>query len=139
MFDAINLALDDCASQNGWSAIVVLTDGEDVGSRIDRYDMLRAVEGAGVSVYAIGIKSDNLDIGVLSEIAVLSRGEFAEVDGTSNLTMVYDDVRRNMVGMYRLVFTDPDYTLDVDTLELKVGDSEEMKLAYGRDGIRELQ
>jgi VWFA-related protein len=60
LFDAVYLAADEVLKQqSGRKAIVILGDGDDLGSRMTRYQAIRAAQDADLSIYCIRIADEN--------------------------------------------------------------------------------
>lgn len=75
--------------------IVLLTDGEDKGSKIPLHVLKNAIEKEKVKIYAIGIGSPNDYNGrVLSAIAKISGGKFYRASSASALKNVYEDINK---------------------------------------------
>jgi len=60
LFDAVYLASDEVLkNQTGRKAIVILGDGDDMGSRMTKYQAIRAAQDADLSIYCIRIADEN--------------------------------------------------------------------------------
>ena len=115
LFDAMLVALHELqtARQSGEiprrEALVVLSDGEDTGSRLAFEDVHEEAQRAGVVVYSISIRMDEHDRGLppLHEFAQLandSGGRVVAVKDLTTLDAVYAEIAAELRHMYRLAY-----------------------------------
>ena len=84
LYDALDAALRRIGRE-ARGALVVMTDGEDFGSRTKRRDVLQTVDASNVTVYPIGFRGESGDSGweFLEQIARWSGGLFYDGENRS--------------------------------------------------------
>lgn len=84
LYDALDAALRRIGSE-ARGALVVMTDGEDFGSRTKRRDVLQTVDASNVTVYPIGFRGESGESGweFLEQIARWSGGLFYDGENRS--------------------------------------------------------
>ena len=87
----------------GRNAIVVITDGGDVGSRYTSETVIDAAEELKVPVYSIGYTANNrLKDQFLNELAKRTGGRYQDTPDAASFDQFLDDVRHDMAQHYRL-------------------------------------
>lgn len=118
LFDAILQIPDETIlGQNGVRAIVLLTDGLDNASNIDRPRLQRALEGLSVPVYPLGLRTlasieaerkqnreATLDLAVLAGLAGASGGRMAITSGLDSLDDAIGDILNELRSQYVVGF-----------------------------------
>jgi tight adherence protein B len=105
LWDAVALAsksLDEQAS--GGKVLILLTDGADTASEQSADEAIAAARKAGVSVFPIGIESDQFDPAALQRLASETGGTYHGASGTSSLATVYSQIQRELERTWRLSF-----------------------------------
>lgn len=88
-------------------AVVILSDGEDTGSRLAFEDLLDDARRSGVLVYAISLRTDESGRWLtapyhLTSLARDTGGRVISVQDLENLTIVYQDIAAELRHLYRL-------------------------------------
>jgi VWFA-related protein len=87
----------------GRNAIVVITDGGDVGSRFTADAVIDAAEELKIPVYSIGYTGNNrLKDQFLNELAKRTGGRYQNTPDAADFDQFLDDVRRDMAQNYLL-------------------------------------
>jgi tight adherence protein B len=93
IYDGLESAADlliKAGIENG--AIVLLSDGKDVGSTVDQQTAIAAVNEAKARVFAVGLKSRQYDPAALQAIASQTSGTYTEASSASALNQIYSDL-----------------------------------------------
>lgn len=104
LFDAVWKAVEMFRGEEGEKAIILLTDGNDSGSKRGLEEVIRAAAGSGVRIYAIGL-NDQIKEETLRELARSTGGEFAATSRIEELRRIYRDLYLSIQGNYRISFT----------------------------------
>lgn len=92
----------------GRSAIVVITDGGDVGSRYTAETVIDAAEELKIPVYTIGYTANNrLKDQFLNELASRTGGRYTDTPEAADFNQFLDDVHNDMAQHY-LLSVEPD-------------------------------
>jgi uncharacterized protein YegL len=131
LIKAILASLDDLRDRKGDKCLVLFTDGQDTvgGGTID--EIMGRCRAEKVAVYAIGLRTQELDSKMLQVLATESGGEYVEASGHDELVNLYQRISRHIRRVfYRLVIT-PEAVLNSDSgkmpIEVRVG---------GESGVR---
>jgi hypothetical protein len=93
----------------GRNAIVVITDGGDVGSRFTADAVIDAAEELRIPVYSIGYTANNrLKDQFLNELAKRTGGRYQDTPDPADFDQFLDDVRQDMAQHY-LLKIEPEY------------------------------
>ncbi len=115
LFDAVYLASDEMMrGQVGRKAIVLISDGVDYGSRIDRDEAIEAAHRADVVVY--GVKYYDAGFyyraggfggggGVLKKLARETGGNVFEVSRKRPLEQIFDQIQQELRSQYSIGYT----------------------------------
>jgi tight adherence protein B len=101
LWDAVDLSARLLASQPGGRVVVLLTDGNDVGSRASEDAALSSLHHAGAIVYPIAFGS-KADQSGLKRLASQTGGSFHEAAATGTLTAIYSSIARELRRTWRL-------------------------------------
>jgi VWFA-related protein len=123
MYDAIYQAAQErLRSEPGRKAIVLITDGMDVGSKLRIDDAIDAAQKADVIIYGIYYVDSKAYGGadwanrrgrsVLLEMADQTGGRFFRVDRKHPLKKIFDQIQQEMRSQYALDFISSDQTKD---------------------------
>ena len=123
LYDALIYATRQMQPVEGRKAVVVISSGLDTSSKANYDDVLKALDGSGTPVYAIGLskilrdKSETWDLKEplarinwtraereLQEIARKSGGRAYFPDTTIELSPVYDDLMENLKVRYVITY-----------------------------------
>lgn len=99
MGDAIGLAISTFESSDTDNRVLILlTDGNDTGSKVPPIDAAKIAEAYDVKVYTIGIGDpqtigeEALDVGTLNRIADITHGSYYEALDRESLSAAYQDI-----------------------------------------------
>ncbi|SEG14141.1 Ca-activated chloride channel family protein [Bryocella elongata] len=112
------LEQDPTGANTGRRAILILTDGEDVGSRANVDDAIRAAQEANTAVYSILYTRETADyphvpgqrdgIGVMRRISAETGGREFLVQRGVSISAVFGAIAQELRSEYRLAFTPPE-------------------------------
>jgi len=123
LWDAVDLSARLLASQPGGRVVVLLTDGNDVGSRASESDALLSLHKAGVVVYPIAFGS-HADSSGLERIARSTGGSFHTASTSATLSGIYSSIGRELRRTWRVRYL----------TTARPGDKLELKASVGRLG-----
>src|SRR3989440_8365989 len=101
LWDAVDLSARLLASQQGGRVVVLLTDGNDVGSRASESDALLSLHKAGAVVYPIAFGS-HADSTGLKLLASQTGGSFHAAATSTTLSRIYSSIGRELRRTWRL-------------------------------------
>jgi VWFA-related protein len=108
LFDGVYLAADEILSrQAGRKAIIVLTDGDDVGSKLRLKDAIEAAQRADVIAYVLLITDPGFgsNYGDMSKLAEQTGGRIISVHRTENMEKAFTEIAAELRSQYALAFT----------------------------------
>ena len=118
IYDALAAAVAQVrGSQLGAARIVLLSDGDDVGSTTSLDSALTQLDAQGIRVFTVGIQSPDFTSDDLERIAESTDGSYAVADSPESLTKIYDDLGFQLANEYLLRYrsaAQPDEKVDVD-------------------------
>ena len=103
LWDAVDLSARMLAGQSGGKVVVLLTDGDDVGSKTTEPGSLKSLHKAGAVVYPIAFGS-HADTGGLKELASQTGGTFHTASSTSALKDIYAGIARELRRTWRVEY-----------------------------------
>jgi tight adherence protein B len=123
LWDAVDLSARIVAGQQGGRVVVLLTDGNDVGSNASKNDALASLHHAGAIVYpvAFGSKADGSS---LKQLADETGGSFHLASSSGTLASIYASIARELKRSWRLRYL----------TTARPGDKLELKTSAGRLG-----
>ena len=101
LWDAVDLSARLLASQAGGRVVVLLTDGNDVGSRASESDALLSLHKAGAVVYPIAFGS-HADSSGLERLARSTGGSFHTASTSATLSGIYSSIGRELRRTWRV-------------------------------------
>ena len=117
IYDALAAAVAQVrGSALGGARVVLLSDGDDVGSATSLDSALKQLEDQNIRVYTVGIESDAFNAEDLQKIADDTGGEYAAASSPDDLTQVYDELGFRLGNEYLLRYKSgaaPDENVDV--------------------------
>jgi VWFA-related protein len=136
LFDAVYLAADEVLSkQSGRKAMVILTDGEDVGSKLRLKEAIEAAQKADVVSYVLLITDPmySSNFGDMSKLAEQTGGRIITVRGPDKLDKAFAEIAAELRSQYTLAFTSTNPTNDgkYRRLELKSKDGYKVQARKG--------
>jgi len=103
IYDAIDNALsliDRAGLKVG--TIVLLSDGDDVGSKLDPQTVQSRLRDSNVRVFSVGLRSGAFEAGALRALAEVSDGTFTEATTSASLAGIYDTLGFRLANEYLL-------------------------------------
>jgi tight adherence protein B len=117
MFDALAAAVAQVrGSALGAARIVLLSDGDDVGSGTSLDSALQQLQAQNIRVYTVGIESPAFTSDDLQRIADDTGGEYAAATSPEQLTEIYDQLGFRLGNEYLVRYrsgAQPDQNVDV--------------------------
>ena len=101
LWDAVDLSARLLASQPGGRVVVLLTDGNDVGSRASESGALLSLHKAGAVVYPIAFGS-HADSSGLERLASSTGGSFHTASTSATLSGIYSSIGRELRRTWRV-------------------------------------
>jgi tight adherence protein B len=123
LWDAVDLSARLLAGQPGGRVVVLLTDGNDVGSRASESDALLSLHKAGVVVYPIAFGS-HADSSGLERLASSTGGSFHTASTSATLSGIYSSIGRELRRTWRVRYL----------TTARPGDKLELKASAGKLG-----
>jgi VWFA-related protein len=115
LYDAVYLAANDMlAKEVGRKAIILITDGEDEGSKLTEKEAIEAAQKADAIIYGIlyvdrqfygGFNMGYSGEGVLKQMAEETGGRLLQVDRKNTLDMVFDQIQQDMRTQYAIGYS----------------------------------
>lgn len=107
LWDGLWLAGGDLAGCSGRKVVVVLSDGADNRSQHSRDEVIAQARRAGLSIFAIGLRSPEYDGAALQELVEAVGGRYAEASEPGQLEEYYRQMAGAIRDEYRLALTLP--------------------------------
>jgi tight adherence protein B len=123
LWDAVDLSARVLASQPGGRVVVLLTDGDDVGSRTSETAALASLHRAGAIVYPIAFGA-KADVSGLKRLATETGGSFHAAGSSGTLAAIYSSIARELMHTWRLRYL----------TTARPGDQLELKASFGSLG-----
>jgi tight adherence protein B len=114
----------------GAARIVLLSDGDDVGSTTSLDSALAQLNAQNVRVFTVGIESPDFTPDDLQQIADKTGGSFAAATSSEELTKIYDELGFQLANEYLLRYrstAQPDQNVDV---EVAVAGAQPVSFSY---------
>jgi Ca-activated chloride channel family protein len=129
LYDAIAASMDRLRDIDGRRVVLVFTDGDDTGSRVNMNDVLEQARANETMIYAVGLRSDYFngsrqvrskpDSG-LKRLAEETGGGYFELDKTADLAPTFTRVAQELHSQYVLGFTPAQLDGKVHRLGIRV-------------------
>jgi tight adherence protein B len=84
--------------------IVLLSDGGDTASADDLDGAVAAAQGAGASIFAVGLRTSETDVEALETLADSTEGRYAPA-GTADITAIYESLATELSNQYLVTYT----------------------------------
>ena len=101
LWDAVDLSARMLANQSGGKVVVLLTDGDDVGSKTPESAALKSLHKAGAVVYPIAFGS-HADTKGLRTLATQTGGTFHSASSTAALKDIYASIAKELRRTWRV-------------------------------------
>jgi tight adherence protein B len=122
IYDALAEAAKQLASRGiDVGRIVLLSDGQEVGSTVSRDVALERLRNTGIRVYTVGLKSKAFDAGYLEDLADETGGTFAEAASSEKLAGIYDKLGYRFSNEYLLRYRSPAGPGEEVNVEIAIG------------------
>lgn len=120
-YDAVYLAAHDKLSgEAGRKAIVVLTDAEDTGSKLQLLDAIDAAQRTDTVVHILLVAADGGDQVVAKRITDETGGRMIVVRSDKNLEQAFDQISEELRSQYTLGYTPTNKARDGSYRKIKV-------------------
>ena len=116
LYDAAVMSLDELVGIEGRRVLVLLSDGEDTGSRASQRTVMERARNEDVMIYSIGLSSEYFDgirvvrskpDGAMRRFAEETGGGYLELKRTSELASTFTRVAQELHSQYALAFVAP--------------------------------
>jgi VWFA-related protein len=106
LYDAIYLAADEKLKfETGRKVMVVVTDGDDTNSKINKDEALEAAQKGDVLIYGIGVQTEDSTFGALKKFAEETGGAFFSPHATrSEIRAAFRSIGEDIQGQYSLAY-----------------------------------
>ncbi len=136
LFDAAYLASDEILSrQSGRKAMIILTDGDDVGSKMRLKDAIEAAQKADVISYVLLITDPGFpsNYGDMKQLCEQTGGRVIEVRNPDKMSKAFDEIAAELRSQYSLGFSPETPTNDgkFHRLEVKSKDGYKVQARKG--------
>lgn len=135
LFDGVYLAADEVLSrQSGRKAMVILTDGDDVGSKLRLKDAIEAAQKADVVSYVLLITDPMYpsNYGDMSKLAEQTGGRIITVNRPDKLDKAFAEIAAELRSQYTLGFSPNNPTNDGKFRRLEVKSKDGYKIQARR-------
>lgn len=137
LYDALDQAAGLFADLEARRFVVVLSDGNDTASTVQREEASDAITGKGINFYAITLTSEDADFTGLAAITNEANGQLLEASD-EDLSQVYSGVASRLTNLYEVRFkSDNDgvvkLVISVDTGGVLARVSDEFELSAAID------
>ena len=105
LWDALWLAGDELSGRSGRKVVVVLTDGADNRSQHSPDQVIEQARRVGLSIFAIGLRSEDYDGTALQRLVAAVGGRYLEAGGPGELEAYYRETGGAIRDEYRLALT----------------------------------
>ncbi len=125
LYDSVMFALYYFTGIKGQRAILVLSDGRDESSRFDFSETLEYARRAGITIYSIGFRLQDLGARQkLSKLADETGGRSFYIQDIGELEPIYGLIQRELRSQYLIAYqsTNTEEDQDFRTVDLKVDD-----------------
>jgi VWFA-related protein len=120
-YDAVYLAAHDKLSEEaGRKAIVVLTDAEDTGSRLNLQDAIEAAQRTDTVVHLLLVAADGGDQAVARRLTDETGGRMIIVRSEKNLEAAFDQISEELRSQYTVGYTPTNKKRDGTYRKIKV-------------------
>src|SRR5580692_9988370 len=120
-YDAVYLAAHDKLSDEaGRKAIVVLTDAEDTGSKLNLQDAIEAAQRTDTVVHILLVAADGGDQSVAKRLTDETGGRMIVVRNEKNLEQAFDQISEELRSQYTIGYTPSNKKHDGNYRKIKV-------------------
>src|SRR5579863_9601683 len=120
-YDAVYLAAHDkLSSEAGRKAIIVLTDAEDTGSKLNLQDAIEAAQRTDTVVHILLVAADGGDQGVAKRLTDETGGRMIVVRSEKNLEAAFDQISEELRSQYTIGYPPTNKKRDGSYRKIKV-------------------
>jgi VWFA-related protein len=105
LWDALWLAGEELSGKSGRKAVIVLTDGADNRSQHTPEEVIEQAQRVGLSIFAIGLRSEDYDGAALQRLVKAVGGRYVEAGGPGELEAYYREMAGAIHDEYRLALS----------------------------------
>jgi len=131
LFDAVYLGADEVlGKQTGRKAMVILTDGDDVGSRLKLRDAIEAAQKADVVTYVLLISDPQYpsNYGDMNKLSEQTGGRIIVVNHPDKLDKAFAEIAAELRSQYSLGYSSTDTRNDGRYRRLEVKSKDGYKI-----------
>ncbi len=125
LYDAVAMAITDLRISDGINkAVIICTDGKDTVSKAGAVELAALIEESKIPVYIIGLKTKDLDIETMKNIANASHGEYFEASEPAELITLLMKAGNKVKSGYKISISPswpPGQHAGTHTLKVSVG------------------
>lgn len=114
LYDAIVLAGELLIDEAGYAEIVVFSDGADTTSSATRPSAIAAAEAIGAPVSVVALRSPDLDMAALEEIATATGGRVFDAESPEALLGAFQRIAIHISSQYVLTYTGTETGTELD-------------------------
>jgi VWFA-related protein len=115
LYDALYRGIKIMAGQPGRRAIIIMTDGADVGSVLKQDDPIDEARRQHIPVFPVGLSNSRLDAAYLKRVAELTGGQYQEAPSPADLTEKFAAVLSELKIQYTITYPSQWSKLDTQT------------------------
>lgn len=104
LYDAVYRGVKITAQQSGRRAIIVMTDGRDVGSTLKDGDPIAEAQRQHIPIFTIGLSNSRLDQTYLKRLSELTGGQYQEATTPDQLGQKFGEVLSRIKVQYLLTY-----------------------------------
>ena len=120
-YDAVYLAAHDKLSEEaGRKAVVVLTDAEDTGSKLNLQDAIEVAQRTDAVIYILLVAEDGGDQAVAKKMTDETGGRMIVVRNERNLEQAFDEISEELRHQYTLGYTPSNKKRDGSFRKVKI-------------------
>lgn len=105
LYDALYRAIKIVAAQPGRRALIVMTDGRDVGSTLKDGDPIAEAQRQHIPIFPIGFSNSRLDKSYLTRLAELTGGHYQEAPTPDQVAQKFDEILPQLKVQYLLTYS----------------------------------
>lgn len=123
LYDALYVAINQTASQDGAKCIIAFTDGADNVSRCTPDIISELASRYNIPIFIIGI-GDTVDVSELTSIANQTGGYYTNVHNINDMSSIYDSIFKDQKELYLIEYTTSDKADEKTFRNLNIGYSD---------------
>ena len=106
LYDAVYLAAEEkLKHETGRKVMVIITDGDDTGSKVRKEEAIEAAQRSDVLIYGIGVQTEQSSFRVLKKFAEETGGAFFSPHAKqAEIRDAFRSIREDILGQYSLAY-----------------------------------